>query len=147
MYIRSFAKIRGTFLGVLITRTIVLRGLYWGPPILGNYHVYVYVYVYVLVCVHGLPWEMFNMRGPRGIEVEGTTSDALSPLPGYLSSSCPLGPPWPQIQCMSWSWGKSFYRIECTKGFLPVKQPKASRAPKSTAQTLNPKPSTLNSKP
>ena len=29
----------GTFLGVPIIRTIVFGGLYWGPPILGNYHV------------------------------------------------------------------------------------------------------------
>ena len=31
-------KIRGTILGVPITRIIVFWGLYWGPPILGNYH-------------------------------------------------------------------------------------------------------------
>ena len=29
---------RVTFLGVPIIRTIVFLGLYWGPPILGNYH-------------------------------------------------------------------------------------------------------------
>ena len=29
----------GTFLGVPIIRTIVFWGLYWGPPILGNYHI------------------------------------------------------------------------------------------------------------
>ena len=34
----GFPKIRGTFLGVPIIRTIVYWGLYWGPPILGNYH-------------------------------------------------------------------------------------------------------------
>ena len=28
----------GTFLGVPIIRTIVFWGLYWGSPILGNYH-------------------------------------------------------------------------------------------------------------
>ena len=32
----GFAKIRGTFLGVLIIRIIVFWGLYWGHPILGN---------------------------------------------------------------------------------------------------------------
>ena len=32
-------KIRGTFLGVLIIRTIVFRGLHWGPLILGNYQI------------------------------------------------------------------------------------------------------------
>ena len=32
-------KIRGTFLGVPIIRTIVFWGLYWGPLSLGNYHV------------------------------------------------------------------------------------------------------------
>ena len=35
----GFPKIRGTFLGVPIIRTIVYWGLYWGPFILGNYHV------------------------------------------------------------------------------------------------------------
>ena len=34
----EFPKIRGTFLGVPIIRTIVFWGLYWGPLILGNYH-------------------------------------------------------------------------------------------------------------
>ena len=29
----GFPKIRGTFLGVPIIRTLVYRGLYWGPPI------------------------------------------------------------------------------------------------------------------
>ena len=34
----EFAKIRGTILGVPIIRVVVCWGLYWGPPILGNYH-------------------------------------------------------------------------------------------------------------
>ena len=34
----GFPNKRGTFLGVPITRTIIFWGLYWGPPILGNYH-------------------------------------------------------------------------------------------------------------
>ena len=34
----EFPKIRGTLLGVPIIRTIVFGGLYWGPLILGNYH-------------------------------------------------------------------------------------------------------------
>ena len=37
--ILGFPKIMGTFLGVPIIRTIVFWGLYWGPPILGNYHI------------------------------------------------------------------------------------------------------------
>ena len=36
--IRGFPKIRGTILGVPIIRTIIFWGLYWGPLILGNYH-------------------------------------------------------------------------------------------------------------
>ena len=35
----GFPKIMGTFLGVPIIRTIVFWGLYWGPLILGNYHI------------------------------------------------------------------------------------------------------------
>ena len=34
----DFPKIWGTILGVPIIRFIVFWGLYWGPPILGNYH-------------------------------------------------------------------------------------------------------------
>ena len=35
----GFPKIRGTLLGVPIIRIVVYWGLYWGPPILGNYHI------------------------------------------------------------------------------------------------------------
>ena len=35
----GFPKIRGTFLGFPIIRTIVFWGLYWGPLILGNYQI------------------------------------------------------------------------------------------------------------
>ena len=38
----GFPKIRGTFVGVPIIRIIVFWGLYWGPLILGNYHMLVY---------------------------------------------------------------------------------------------------------
>ena len=38
MAIWGFPKIRGTFLGVPIIRTIVYWGLDWGTLILGNYH-------------------------------------------------------------------------------------------------------------
>ena len=34
----GFPKIRGTSLGVPIIRIILFWGLYWGPLILGNYH-------------------------------------------------------------------------------------------------------------
>ena len=34
-----FPKIKGTFLGVPIISTSVFWGLYWGPPIIGSYHV------------------------------------------------------------------------------------------------------------
>ena len=35
----GFPKIRGTILGILIIGIIVFWGLYWGPLILGNYHI------------------------------------------------------------------------------------------------------------
>ena len=35
----EFPRIRGTLLEVPIIRTKVFWGLYWGAPILGNYHV------------------------------------------------------------------------------------------------------------
>ena len=34
-----FLIIRGTLLGVHVIRNIVFGGLYWGLPILGNYHI------------------------------------------------------------------------------------------------------------
>ena len=37
-YILGFPKIRGTILGVPRIRT-VFGGLYWGPPIKGNYYI------------------------------------------------------------------------------------------------------------
>ena len=39
VYGLEFPKIRGTILGVPVIRTIVYWGLYWGPPILGNYNI------------------------------------------------------------------------------------------------------------
>ena len=41
----EFPKIRGTLLGVPITRIAVYWGLYWDPFISGNYHTYIYIYV------------------------------------------------------------------------------------------------------
>ena len=35
----GFPKIRGTLLEIPIIRTVVFWGLYWGPRILGNYHI------------------------------------------------------------------------------------------------------------
>ena len=42
MHIWGFPKLGVPFLGVPIIRTIVFWGLYSGPPILGNYHIYIY---------------------------------------------------------------------------------------------------------
>ena len=52
----GFPKIRGTFLGVPIIRTIVFWGLYWGPLILRNYH----------ICNHG--WRGWLERAQSGAE-------------------------------------------------------------------------------
>ena len=38
---------RGTLLGVPIIRTVVFCGLYWGPFILGNYHIEIGFRMYV----------------------------------------------------------------------------------------------------
>ena len=40
-HILGFPKIRGTISGVPIIRIIIYWGLYWGPLILGNYHILV----------------------------------------------------------------------------------------------------------
>ena len=37
-----FPRIRGTFVGVPIIGIIIYLGLYWGPLILGNYHIGLY---------------------------------------------------------------------------------------------------------
>ena len=42
----GFPKIRGTLLGVPVIRIIIFGGLYWGPLILGNYH--------IVLCSHAL---------------------------------------------------------------------------------------------
>ena len=34
----ALPNIKGTLLGVPIIRTIIFWGLYWGPLVLGNYH-------------------------------------------------------------------------------------------------------------
>ena len=48
---------RGTILGVPRIRTIVFGGLYWGPPILGNYH------IGVLRALQGLgAWSRFMLK-------------------------------------------------------------------------------------
>ena len=36
----GFPKIRGTLLRARIIRNIVFWGIYWGPPILGNYQIF-----------------------------------------------------------------------------------------------------------
>ena len=46
----GFPKIRGTISGVPIIRTIVFWGLYWGPLILGNYHVWLSVFPWTERC-------------------------------------------------------------------------------------------------
>ena len=33
------SQIKGTILGVPIIRIVIFWGLYWGPPIFGNYHI------------------------------------------------------------------------------------------------------------
>ena len=40
-HIWGFPKMRGTILNVLIIKTVIYWGLYWDPPILGNYHIFV----------------------------------------------------------------------------------------------------------
>ena len=55
----GFPKIRGTILGVPIIRTIVFWSLYWGPPILRNYHIVALagsssISLVLHVCIHAL---------------------------------------------------------------------------------------------
>ena len=49
IYIWMFPKIRGTFLGAPIIRTIVFWCLYRGHLILGNYHIYIYVDIHIYI--------------------------------------------------------------------------------------------------
>ena len=60
-------KVRGTFLGVPIIRII---GLYWGPPILGNYHMGLSLVFHGLF---GMPWETCTLWRPScGNSVSGS---------------------------------------------------------------------------
>ena len=43
----GFPNIRGTVSGDPRIGTTIFRGLYWGSPILGNYHIYIYAYRYM----------------------------------------------------------------------------------------------------
>ena len=47
-------------MGVPITRSIVFWGLYWGPPILGNYHIR--IPRDLLGCL-GISWERMGVHG------------------------------------------------------------------------------------
>ena len=48
----GFPKIRGTFLGVPIIRIIIFWGLYWGPHILGNYHIHSHAAIEAVAISH-----------------------------------------------------------------------------------------------
>ena len=41
----------GYHVGVPHKRTIVFWGLYWGPPILGNYHIHTYIHIYIYIYI------------------------------------------------------------------------------------------------
>ena len=51
----GFPIIRGTILGVPIRRTIAFWGLYWGPLILGNYHISAWLNQGLLAASHTHP--------------------------------------------------------------------------------------------
>ena len=64
----GFPKIMGTFLGVPIIRIIVYWGLYWGPLILGNYHMLGYYGTrmeqdYILLLGHSILCKQCNLTG------------------------------------------------------------------------------------
>ena len=46
-----FPKIRGTFVGVPITRTIVYWGLCLGPKF-ASYHTHIYIYLYMYIYIN-----------------------------------------------------------------------------------------------
>ena len=54
----GFPKLGGTILGVPSIRIIVFEGVYWGPLILGNYHI-----------SSPMGWGEFNFRGGRVLEI------------------------------------------------------------------------------
>ena len=54
MVIWELPKIRGTILGVPIIRTVVFWVLYWGPFILGNYHILSYYFSNVAVWYYSI---------------------------------------------------------------------------------------------
>ena len=52
----GFPKVRGTILGVLTIGMVVFWGLYWGPLILGNYHVSSYIAAVYSAARHPKPY-------------------------------------------------------------------------------------------
>ena len=57
-FILGFPQIRGTFSGVPIMRVAVYWGLYWGPPVLGNYHIEQSILLLIRYC----PWKVWGLR-------------------------------------------------------------------------------------
>ena len=80
----GFPKIRGIILGVPIIRTIVFWGLYWGPPILGNYQ------IIIMDCpCHALKRSKPNDHQPRVLNVSFDFVRGGRPPPGRHGPAFP----------------------------------------------------------
>ena len=88
------SQVRGTFLGVPIIRTIVLWGLYWGPPILGNSHIRIFLR-HRFRSLTACPVEEIQ----RG-RTPGETNACLGAFFTILSASMM------EFLCFGWTYGK-----------------------------------------
>ena len=91
VYIWGFPKTLGTFLGVPIIRTIVCWGLDWGPPILGNYHMYIYIYIERECMVCSIWYMVYQHKNPTNTH-------------GFWNPPC-LRPDKFRIPMFTWSFG------------------------------------------
>ena len=80
----GFPKIRGTFLGVPIIRIIIFWGLYWGPSILGNYH---------LTKIRPTTVSSWNLKhcNPQALRPE---PEILRNSPKKVAAGCTRAPFW-----------------------------------------------------
>ena len=87
----GFPQIRGTFLGVPIIGIIIYWGLYWGHPILGNYHIAMSWSSVCSVIGHNLQQSSFPHRAlvvvrSLSLEIVGTLTASKDCRSHYFKS-------------------------------------------------------------
>ena len=91
----GFHKIGGTLLGVPILRIIIFWGLYWGPPILGNYHMVESRYVEYIIWNIDLSPKVVLWEPPLGPKYIFYTHRKP-----YLNALLQVHSPWPRVSVL-----------------------------------------------